>query len=244
MQGIGILIIVFFTLVQFVCSPFWDRRVNRLDCICCLSILLHLISFIYYNDANFILQPGAAAFDSILVVVNVFVIAAILGLFVVCAAEALFRRRATDEVARVVSKHLLTLQADLRRNRETFARLLNTKLATAGHNGSLVESRLSKSDFEHCVKETLQEAGLTVSPQLMEALFVVLKRIGKDDHEAVTATEKGLQVEMVILSVPICATPPAASHARVGHGGAVTAHPALHLSWLVPFAFRHLSFSD
>ncbi len=30
----GILIIVCYMLAQFVCAPFWDKRVNVLDCVC------------------------------------------------------------------------------------------------------------------------------------------------------------------------------------------------------------------
>lgn len=33
-QGVGTLIIVCYMLAQFVCKPFWDKRVNLLDCVC------------------------------------------------------------------------------------------------------------------------------------------------------------------------------------------------------------------
>jgi hypothetical protein len=199
LQGIGILIIVFFALCQFVCSPFWDRRVNWLDCMCCLSIMLHLISFIYYNDANFIITPGAAGFDTILVVVNILVIIAILALFVVCAAEALFRRQATSKVASLVSDGLVALQAQLGSCRDTFCDVVASCVNKRSFFDIPDDFRLSKSDFEHAVTETLRTAGTghTASPELIESLFHVLKRIGQDKHDSEDDAVLGLKVQMV-----------------------------------------------
>ena len=51
----------------FVFSPFWDKRVENLDCLCCISILLHLIAFLYYNNPELIKSDsdGAAALDRV-----------------------------------------------------------------------------------------------------------------------------------------------------------------------------------
>jgi hypothetical protein len=198
LHGVGILIIVFFALFQFVCSPFWDRRVNWLDCICCLSILLHLISFIYYNDSDFTLAPGAAAFDTILVVVNILVIICILALFFVSAAEAIFRRHATFKVASSVSKDLVDLQANLMSCRDKFCAEVESraqKPMSDIHN----DFRLSKSDFEHAAMATLKttETGHTATPKLIESLFHVLKRISQDKHDSKDDAALGLKLQTV-----------------------------------------------
>ena len=198
MQGVGILIIVFFALFQFVCSPFWDRRVNWLDCICCLSILLHLISFIYYNDSDFTLAPGAAAFDTILVVVNILVIICILALFFVSAAEAIFRRHATFKVASSVSKDLVDLQADLMSCRDKFCAEVESR-AQKPFSDIPNDFRLSKSDFEHAAMATLKttETGHTATPKLIESLFHVLKRISQDKHDSKDDAALGLKLQTV-----------------------------------------------
>jgi hypothetical protein len=36
--GVAILVICVASLTQFVFSPFWDKRVNILDCSCCLGV--------------------------------------------------------------------------------------------------------------------------------------------------------------------------------------------------------------
>lgn len=41
------------TLSSHLCSPFWDKRVNRLDCACCLSIIVHSIAALYFNSPTF-----------------------------------------------------------------------------------------------------------------------------------------------------------------------------------------------
>ena len=41
------------TLSSPLCSPFWDKRVNRLDCACCISIIVHSIAALYFNSPTF-----------------------------------------------------------------------------------------------------------------------------------------------------------------------------------------------
>jgi hypothetical protein len=47
--GMAILTITVAMLLQFVCQPYcqWDRRVSALDCMCCLSILMHCTAVLY-----------------------------------------------------------------------------------------------------------------------------------------------------------------------------------------------------
>jgi hypothetical protein len=34
--------------------PYWDKRVNYLDCFCCLTILLLILSSLYFNNGSFL----------------------------------------------------------------------------------------------------------------------------------------------------------------------------------------------
>ena len=46
---------------RYVHTPFWDQRLNRFDCACCASILLHVVATLYYNNRDFTGgQPGEA----------------------------------------------------------------------------------------------------------------------------------------------------------------------------------------
>jgi hypothetical protein len=52
LQGLAILCVVPALVLQFALRPYWDKRVDALDCICCLSILLQLEATIYFNNAE------------------------------------------------------------------------------------------------------------------------------------------------------------------------------------------------
>jgi hypothetical protein len=54
--------------LRAVGSPYWDARVVNLDTMCCVSILLHLIASLYYNNKQFVEEDldGAASLDSVL----------------------------------------------------------------------------------------------------------------------------------------------------------------------------------
>ena len=47
----GILIIVCYMLAQFVCAPFWDKRVNALDCAC---YTMHCVARLCCNNAELV----------------------------------------------------------------------------------------------------------------------------------------------------------------------------------------------
>ena len=53
MQGLAILLVVPALILQFALRPYWDKRVDLLDCVCCLSILLHLEANVYFNNAEY-----------------------------------------------------------------------------------------------------------------------------------------------------------------------------------------------
>ena len=52
-QGLAILLVVPALILQFALRPYWDKRVDLLDCVCCLSILLHLEANVYFNNAEY-----------------------------------------------------------------------------------------------------------------------------------------------------------------------------------------------
>ena len=68
--------------IPLMVRPFWDTRLNVLDCVGCVSILLHVIANVLYNNADFIRPPDsdikssedARALNFYLVVVNLLVI--------------------------------------------------------------------------------------------------------------------------------------------------------------------------
>jgi hypothetical protein len=71
--GVAILAIAIATIAQYVKRPFWDKRVNALDCACCMSIMVHCVASLYYNNAEFV-HPGswkARKLDELLVAVNI-----------------------------------------------------------------------------------------------------------------------------------------------------------------------------
>lgn len=48
-----------------LCRPFWDSNVDRLDCLCCAVIMLHVVATMYYNNLDFIDSNDLATSNSI-----------------------------------------------------------------------------------------------------------------------------------------------------------------------------------
>ncbi len=112
------------------CSPFWDKRVNVLDCFCCLGILCHLVAGLYYNNKPFIADKdgkpslGADALDRVLVAVNSLLIAAMLALFATTFSENRLRSYSTSRLSKRVADVFIKFQTELRRNRDQFAQVM------------------------------------------------------------------------------------------------------------------------
>ena len=151
------------------CSPFWDKRVNVLDCFCCLGILVHLISYLYYNNQRFILDTagaptaGASALDTILVIVNAVLIASMLALFAVTFAENRMRSYSTSRLSMRVSEILVLFQTELRRNRDQFASVLKDDLAANAVEpyqvfDSVVHLELGQGSITHVAENARQQA--------------------------------------------------------------------------------------
>ncbi len=149
------------------------------------------------------MAPGAAVFDTILVVVNILVIVAILALFFISATEAGFRRHATFKVASSISKDLVDLQANLKSCRAKFCAAVESR-AQKQFSDIPNDFRLSKSDFEHAVTAALKttETGHTATPKLIESLFHVLKRISQDKHDSKEDVALGLKSQTVHFALP------------------------------------------
>ena len=78
---------------RYVRRPFWDKRVDMLDCVCCLSILLHVESTLYYWNPLFVNlgSGGAEQLDGLLVAANVICVLHMFGLFFLTLIEHRFR---------------------------------------------------------------------------------------------------------------------------------------------------------
>lgn len=137
--------------VGAVCSPFWDKRVNYLDCLCCLSIIIHCVAALYYNNLSFLPTPGAAALDVILVIVNFATWAAIVGLFLVSFAQSKLRQRSIRTLVRNVARTAVKLQLQLRACKQSFLELLAPHLQ--GDNVYL-------DGFQQAAAESLRKEGM------------------------------------------------------------------------------------
>jgi len=167
--GVSIVCIVIFTLFQFTKSPFWDKRVNVLDCFCCLGILVHLISYLYYNNQRFISDTagapsaGASALDTVLVIVNAVLIASMLALFAVTFAENRLRSYSTSRLSKRVSEILVLFQTELRRNRDQFAQVLTDDLAVNAFepyqvSDGVVHLELGQGTIKHVAENARMQA--------------------------------------------------------------------------------------
>jgi hypothetical protein len=110
---------------RLICRPFWDSRVNALDCLCCVSILIHCITGLYYNNAAFILDSAASDLDKLLVAVNCITIIAVIGLFTITFTENQFRVSHTNVISKAMGGVISKLQLTLRTRCDVLLRHLN-----------------------------------------------------------------------------------------------------------------------
>jgi hypothetical protein len=90
--------------------PFWDHRLDYLDCSCCITILLHVLSGFYYNSLNFAESEAAMQLDRALVAFTLLTLAAIIGLILSQALELEFKISATASVSRAVAASIASFQ--------------------------------------------------------------------------------------------------------------------------------------
>ncbi len=124
--GVAILTITSAAILQFVYKPYWDKRVNALDCMCCLSIMLHCIAVLYYNNLDFTVTKveGGLALDGLLVAADVICFASTGLLFGKSFLENAFRGRSCEVLTKRIVQAQLYLQKALVADRDTFEQLL------------------------------------------------------------------------------------------------------------------------
>jgi len=97
---------------------------DSLDCVCCASILLHVIATLFFNNAT--LSPhGAQQLELALLICNLLTILAILSLFTVMIVEHQFKASSVHLLSRSVARYVSALRDELQCHREEFARLLD-----------------------------------------------------------------------------------------------------------------------
>ena len=141
-----------------------------MDCVCCLSILLHFVSFLYFNDKAFIRQQGAVELDAILVVVNCLVFIAILFLFIWTLLEHYFRHYTTAVLSKHVGDLVVKIQAELTQRRSVLTQHLEA--SSAGN--------VKFHQFLFAAQTCLQGSSQKISAQSLEVTFLILRYVSFD----------------------------------------------------------------
>ena len=197
--------------------PYWDSRVDVLDCACCVSILLHLVATVYFNDAAFNLDDDlnpttrASQLDTLLVVVNIFIMCSIALLFAWTFLENVFRIRGRSVLARLVATNVVSLQANLQRHRTQFVDALKS--------GS-VEGRVSLECFTSAAEQCLSQDGIAPVRYMLEAAYITLKSYAGMKHDDVEAA----QLELPLSTVTLCRQPSVRLRYRLQTASAVHLH--------------------
>ncbi len=122
-QIVAVCCIVFATLIQFLNKPFWDSRLDYLDCVCSLSIMLHVLSLAYFNNPNFYDEMDQDApwfFETGLFGINCLALLTIASLFVTSLVKQKFTSYAMARMAQIVARSIVLLQEDLLCQRDAF----------------------------------------------------------------------------------------------------------------------------
>jgi hypothetical protein len=112
-----------------------DARVNYLEILACLSILLHLLAFLLYNNQDFLGALATAGIDSPRVLDGVLVAASIVffvfGAVVCCfrVGEAQYRANIAGRAATVVAKAVLSVQTDLTLAADSLVHAFSTSMS-------------------------------------------------------------------------------------------------------------------
>jgi hypothetical protein len=182
-----------------------------LDCLCCVSILVHCIAALYYNDPVFIkdFPSGAKSLDTILVVMNCLCFVSMLGLFCANLAEGRFREQSVSAIAKKASELVVGLQTELQCRRETMVYALTScsLVELMGDKCTDKESKVKYDQFRQAANSCLQGSSLVTSPAALETLFFFLKVLSIDDDRASLflspvmreelAVDQGIPIQMV-----------------------------------------------
>ena len=117
-------------MLYFLRRPFWDARIDNLDCICCTSLCLHVIAALLYQNRAFTRDdaadsagPASARARSLeiaMICVNALTLLAILGLFLVEFCERKLRSSAVRTLAKAVATLIVKLRRYIRGSRQLF----------------------------------------------------------------------------------------------------------------------------
>ena len=102
--------------IDWMGRPFWDRRLDYLDCSCCFTILLHVLSGYYYSNEGFRDSDAAVQLDHALVAFTLLTVAIIIGLIMAQALELHFKTRASASVSCAVAASIVALRSRLCRD--------------------------------------------------------------------------------------------------------------------------------
>ena len=107
---------------SFCCRPFWDSRIDNLDCVCSASILLQVVANLFYNNPIFTDEvPGRPQqLDDALIVVNFVVLAVIFGLFIFTLVENRFKAVAIGTLSKKVTQMVISMQREIAFHHEAF----------------------------------------------------------------------------------------------------------------------------
>jgi hypothetical protein len=158
-----------------------------------------LVAAVYFNDAAFNLDDGnpttrAGQLDTLLVVVNIFIMCSIALLFAWTFLENVFRIRGRSVLARLVATNVVSLQANLQRHRTQFVDALKS--------GS-VEDRISLKCFASAAEQCLSQDGIAPVRYMLEAAYIILKSYAGMKHDDVEAA----QLELPLSTVTLCRQP-------------------------------------
>ena len=168
-----------------VLRPFWDQRVNALDCLCCLSILVHVIATLYYDNQDFSNSDAATMLDGVLVVVYSVNVAATLAIFSSNLLELYYKRTSIVRLTRTVSRQVLFLQQRLRAQRDTFMDAIKA-ISLASPAAVMVGS---------CVSHPVYGKGTVTS--VGGSIYVEFDGGARNNYDADTVTAK-----LTIVSMP------------------------------------------
>jgi hypothetical protein len=105
------------------CRPFWDTRLDTLDCVLSASMMFHCIASVYYADNSFDGAP-ADRLELSLIVANLGVVAISVGLYVESLLEGKFKTAAVTGLAKSIADLIVSLQLEMRRDAQSLLHAL------------------------------------------------------------------------------------------------------------------------
>ena len=170
--------------------PYWDPLSNILEVAASLSILLHLVASLLYNNVDFNDNSGGAApLDTILVVVNCLVLAFFIALTVRDVVNEHFRKSVVSAMSKSIGEVVVSIQKELQKRSNQLDRIMVENVAVDAPASEFIDLEL----FQKYIVTCLHGSSMVVSPIVSEAVYLVLKSIDNEDRGA----EKGAVKENI-----------------------------------------------